>query len=48
MQILFRELVNDLAKYVLLADTQDIYITQDSQSQFYREGTCEIDEHQSR
>lgn len=29
MQISLRELVNDPAKYVLLADTQDIYITQE-------------------
>lgn len=28
MQISLRELVRDPAKYVLLADTQDIYITQ--------------------
>lgn len=29
MQISLRELVNDPAKYVLLADMQDIYITQE-------------------
>ena len=29
MQISLRELVSDPAKYVLLADTQDIYITQE-------------------
>ena len=28
MQISLRELVNDPTKYVMLADTQDIYITQ--------------------
>lgn len=32
MQISLRELVDDPAKYVLLADTQDIYITQDGKN----------------